>query len=64
MPTPIAPRREYLVTVTQTTTVSARSPQQACWMGEEKIDFHGPDTTNIEAEEIGPASEDYGDFVD
>lgn len=45
-------RRRYLVTRVETVKVEARTEEDALFMGEQKLDFVGAETTNIEVEEL------------
>jgi hypothetical protein len=47
----VQPRKRYLVTRVETVTVEARNEDQAIYLGEQKLDFVGAETTDIEAEE-------------
>jgi len=46
-------KKRYLVTRVETTTVSAPSEEAAEQYGELALDFNGPDTVDIQVEEVG-----------
>jgi hypothetical protein len=48
-------KQRYLVTRVQTTTVSAPSEEAAEQYGELALDFNGPDTEDIQVEELEDA---------
>ena len=45
-------KRKYLVTVTETVTVWARSESEATFLAEQTLAFVGPDTEDLDVEEV------------
>lgn len=44
--------KKYLVTRVETVTVESRTEADALFNGEQKLDFVGADTVNLEVEEV------------
>lgn len=47
-----ARKKEWLITRTETVTVSAATEEHALWLGEQLLDYYDADTTDIQAEEM------------
>jgi hypothetical protein len=46
------PQRRWLVTVTQTIEVNARTAEHAEYLGEELIENYGGDTSDVQVEQL------------